>query len=82
MHHFHGRTPTRYGLTDQYMNDISFVVNSWSFGFGLTYKVHENIKLKAAYYQTDYENYERTTPTQDTFTRTSRVIGLGCDINL
>ena len=73
---------TRYGLTDQYMNDISFVVNSWSFGFGLTYKVHENIKLKAGYYQTDYENYERTTPTQDTFTRTSRVIGLGCDIDL
>lgn len=73
---------TRYGLTDQYMNDISFVVNSYSFGFGLNYKLRDNITVKAAYFQTDYEDYERTTPTQDTFTRTSRVLGIGCDINL
>ena len=39
---------TRYGLTDEYMNDMSFVVNSYSLGFGFSYKVRENITLSAA----------------------------------
>ena len=73
---------TRYGLTDEYMNDISFVVNSYSIGFGANYKVSEKVKLKAAFFQTEYGNYERTTPTKDIFTRTSRVLGIGCDIDI
>ena len=39
---------TRYQLTNEYMNDMSFVVNSYSFGFGFNYKVADNITLKAA----------------------------------
>ena len=75
---------TRYGLTDQYMNDMSFVVNSYSIGFGMNYKVRDNVKLKFAFFQTEYGDYDRTTsPTvSDSFTRTSRVLGLGCDIDL
>ena len=73
---------TRYGLTDEYMNDISFVVNSYSIGFGANYKVNEKIKLKAAFFQTEYGDYERITPTKDVFTRTNRVLGIGCDISL
>jgi long-subunit fatty acid transport protein len=79
-----GAQMTRYGLTDKYMNDISFVVNSMSYGFGANYKVKDNITIKVAYFQTDYENYERTTsPTiNESFTRTNRVLGMGCDISL
>ena len=73
---------TRYGLTDEYMNDISFVVNSYSIGFGANYRVSEKVKLKAAFFQTEYGDYERTTPTKDSFTRTNRVLGLGCDIDI
>lgn len=73
---------TRYGLTDQYMNDMSFVVNSYSIGFGMNYKLNNTVTLKAAYFQTEYGNYDRTTPTVDSFTRTNRVLGLGCDIKL
>jgi len=73
---------TRYGLTDQYMNDMSFVVNSYSYGFGFNYKVRDNVKLKFAYFQTDYDDYDRTTPTTDSFTRTNKVLGVGCDIDL
>ena len=73
---------TRYGLTDQYMNDISFVVNSYSVGFGANYKVRDNLKLKAGFFQTEYGHYDRTTPTTDSFTRTNRVLGLGCDIDI
>ena len=77
---------TRYGLSDEYMNDMSFVVNSYSFGFGANYKLSDVVTLKAAYFQTNYEDYDRKNyPVQgvsDTFTRTNRVLGIGCDIRL
>ena len=86
---------TRYQLTDDYMNDISFVVNSYSLGLGLSYKVTDAVKLSAAYFQTNYENYDMNTPEQKmeslgltvpagktSFTRTNRVLGIGCEITL
>ena len=76
---------TRYGLSDEYMNDMSFVVNSYSLGFGFSYKVKENITLSAAYFQTMYDNYYRenypTLGVSDTFTRTNRVLGASCQID-
>ncbi len=76
---------TRYGLTDEYMNDMSFVVNSYSFGFGVGYKVSDKVTINAAYFQTNYEDYDRVTSEQprisDSFTRTNRVLGLGCQVD-
>ena len=81
-----GAQLTRYGLTDAYMNDMSFVVNSYSLGFGMNYKVSDVVKLKAAFFQTNYGKYERnnypTTGVHDSFTRSNRVLGIGCDISL
>ena len=81
-----GAQITRYQLTDAYMNDMSFVVNSSSFGFGFNYKATEHITLKAAYFQTNYEDYDRVTSREplisDSFTRTNRVLGIGCELNL
>ena len=75
---------TRYQLTDAYMNDMSFVVNSSSVGFGFNYKASDHVTLKAAYFQTNYENYDRVTSKEplvsDSFTRTNRVLGIGCDL--
>ena len=75
---------TRYQLTDAYMNDLSFVVNSSSVGFGFNYKVSDVVTLKAAYFQTNYEDYDRVTSKEplvsDSFTRTNRVLGIGCDL--
>ena len=86
---------TRYGLTDQYMNDMSFVVNSWTFGLGVGYQVSNKVKLNAAYFQTNYEDYNMNTPEQtmsslgltipagkNSFTRTNRVLGLGVELTL
>ena len=86
---------TRYPLTDEYMNDMSFVVNSWTFGLGLEYKVSEKVKLSAAYFQTNYEDYDMNTPEQNmealglnipagknSFTRTNRVVGIGVEVTL
>ena len=77
---------TRYGLTDEYMNDMSFVVNSYSIGLGFSYKIKENITLTAAYFQTNYDDYDRVTSTEprvsDSFTRISRELGLGVQVDL
>ena len=86
---------TRYQLTKEYMNDMSFVVNSYSFGFGLNYKVSDRVKLSAAYFQTNYEHFDMDTPAQqmeslgleipaghNSFTRTNRVLGAGIEITL
>ena len=77
---------TRYQLTDEYMNDMSFVVNSSSVGFGFNYKASDIVTLKAGYFQTNYENYDRVTYKEplisDSFTRTNRVLGIGCELTL
>lgn len=83
---------TRYGLSDKFMNDMSFVVNSWSYGLGVCYKVSDKVAVDVAYFKTKYSHYERTTPanseavpaatpeTKDDFWRTNRVFGAGVTI--
>jgi long-subunit fatty acid transport protein len=81
-----GSQLTRYQLSDAYMNDMSFVVNSYSMGFGFSYKASEKVTLKAAYFQTNYSHYDRVTSKEplvsDSFTRTNRVLGIGCELAL
>ncbi len=76
---------TRYGLSDEYMSDISYVVSSYSVGLGFSYKVKPNITLSAAYFQTMYDNYNRDNypheGVSDSFTRTNRVLGVGCQVD-
>ncbi len=76
---------TRYGINDKYMNDMSFTVNSYSVGLGFSYKLNELLTLSAAYFQTDYNDYHRNNyPTEgvsDTFTRTNRVLAVGCQLD-
>ena len=84
---------TRYQLTKEYMNDMSFVVNSYSFGFGLGYQVSDRVKLSAAYFQTNYVTKDvdtelQTMPDlgleipagQTSYTRTNRVLGVSCEL--
>lgn len=82
---------TRYGNTDEYINDMSFVVNSYSIGFGFSYKLSQKVAIKAAYFQTYYGDYDKVTQANpqtgemvvgDTFTRANRVFGVGCQIDL
>lgn len=80
-----GFQKTNYDQNDLMMNDISYNVSSWSFGLGVGVKVASNIKLNAAYFQTNYDDYNKTdaqTMTTNVFTRTNRVIGVGMDITL
>jgi len=76
---------TRYGNTDEYINDMSFVVNSYSIGFGFSYKLSKKVAVKAAYFQTYYGDYDRTNAdnpqVKDSFTRTNRVFGVGVQVD-
>ncbi|MCR5069897.1 MAG: hypothetical protein K6A78_08935 [Prevotella sp.] len=75
---------TRYGNTDEYINDISFVVNSWSYGLGVKYQVTDKIAINAAYFKTCYDKYTSALDAngvQNTFTRSNRVGAIGIDID-
>ena len=85
---------TRYGLSDKFMNDMSFVVNSWSYGVGVCYHITDKVAVDVAYFKTKYSHYNRTTPAdptaqpaatpevKDDFWRSNRVFGAGVTINL
>ena len=78
-----GAQRTAYSLKDAGMNDISFNVSSWSYGFGVGVKVSEKVKINAAYFQTLYDDYNKTEAiVTNSFTRTNRVLGLGVDLKL
>ena len=65
---------------------MSFVVNSYSLGMGFNYKATDKITLKAGYFQTNYDHYDRVSSVEprvsDSFTRSSRVLGVGCEVSL
>ena len=77
---------TKYGNTDEFMSDMSFVVNSWSFGVGAKYQCNDKIAVSLGYFQTNYGKYEQTTPddmgSTNTFTRTNYVVGAGVEFDL
>lgn len=119
-----GAQITRYGFSDDYMEDVSFNVNSHSLGFGVGIHLSDKVKLNVSYFQTNYDSYKRSTDDygnlssmasgivgqvvsniadeataqkamqttsdmllssgvlkgQDSFTRTSRVIGVGVEL--
>lgn len=83
-----GTQVTRYGLTDQYMSDVSFVTNSVSVGFGASYQANPNVRIEAAYFKTMYSHYNNTTTnaagmvTTNDFTRANDVIGVGLVVDL
>lgn len=81
-----GMQKTAYDLKDKAMNDISFNVSSYSFGFGVGVNVAKNVKVNLAYFQTNYDDYNKTQnigngmTASDCFTRTNRVLGVGVDM--
>ncbi len=76
---------TNYGMSDDYMSDLSFVVDSWSFGVGAKYQFNDKVAMNVAYFKTNYDHYDTektSTGMQNSFTRSNRVIGVGVEVNL
>lgn len=52
---------TSYGLTDDYMKDMSFNVSSNTLGVGIGIQATKRIKVNLAYFQTFYQTYRKST---------------------
>jgi len=77
-----GWQKTNYNLSDSYMNDLSFVTNSNSWGCGARVNLGEKWAIDLGFMQTLYEDREVTTATAagnkvDLYSRTNRVLGIG-----
>ena len=82
-----GWQSTNYGLSDAYMNDLSFTTNSNSWGVGARINLTEKWNIDLGFMQTLYK--DRTVDTvageiagkplikSDTYSRTNRVLGIG-----
>ena len=77
-----GIQKTNYDMEDGFMNDISFNVSSYTYGLGVGVKVTDKIRVNAAYFQTNYDTKDVVSGAiSNSYTRTNRVFGLGCDID-
>lgn len=77
-----GWQTTQYDLADAYMNDLSFVTNSNSWGCGARLNLAEKWALDLGFMQTLYQDRTVKTPTAagekiDVYSRTNRVLGIG-----
>ncbi len=78
---------TSYGLTDEYMDDKSFVASSNSLGVGVQVHITKKTRLNAAYFHTFYKHKKTCESvaqgisyTAD-YTRNNNVFGLGLDMD-
>ena len=85
----YGMQFTRQGLTDEYLRDISFDINSASFGFGGAIDITKNIRINLAYLFTNYRDRTKSTDyantgafragMADVYSRTNKAFGIGLD---
>lgn len=74
---------TSYGLTDEYMDDKSFVVSSSSLGLGAKVHLSRKMDLNVAYFHTFYKHKETNIEGYKAdYTRNNNVFGVGLDIDI
>ena len=91
-----GMQRTKYGLGNgAFLNDMSFVVSSYSVGLGVGAQISKKVKVNIAYFWTNYETFHKSysqdytaagktikAENTDDFTRTNKVFGVGLDVNI
>lgn len=82
-----GWQTTKYGLSDEYMNDLSFNTSSNNYGVGFRYNASEKFFVDFGYMYTDYDKREVKTATAagekiDLYHRTNRVLGISATFKL
>lgn len=74
---------TMYGITDDYISDLSFVTNSWSVGGGIAFRFTDNLQVQVGYMETLYEEYtKKENGIKKTYDRTSHNIAAGVDFKI
>ena len=86
-----GWQKTSYGLSDEYMDDKSFVVSSNSVAVGGVYHINKKMDLNVAYFHTFYDhkktsesvalNAQTSINYSSDYTRNNNVFGVGLDIH-
>ncbi len=86
-----GWQSTNYGLSDEYMEDRSFVVNSNSVGCGVVVHFTDRMHLNVAYFHTFYQHKnvaqdvqltaEKSISYNSDYTRNNNVFALGLDLD-
>ncbi|MDR0825117.1 MAG: aromatic hydrocarbon degradation protein, partial [Prevotella sp.] len=66
-----GSQITRYGVNDDYQQDLSFACNSYSIGLGGAVNVSQNVRINVGYFWTTYSDY-----TKDNITDYGRINAL------
>lgn len=82
-----GWQTTKYGLSDEYMNDLSFNTSSNNYGVGFRYNASEKFFVDFGFMYTDYDKREVKTATAagekiDLYHRTNRVLGISATFKL
>lgn len=77
---------TRYGLSDEYMNDLTFNVSNNMIGGGFRVHPSRRFSIDLGYMHTFYKDKTVTTqtavgPKTDRYTRKNRVFGLGVNVD-
>ena len=79
---------TNYGLSDEYMDDKSFVVSSNSVAVGGVYHINKKMDLNVAYFHTFYQHKKTSEKVEQIgktyssdYTRNNNVFAVGLDIN-
>ena len=82
---------TNYGISDEYMDDKSFVVSSNSVAVGGVYHINKKMDLNVAYFHTFYQHKKTSENVQlsanqsinyaSDYTRNNNVFAVGLDIN-
>lgn len=75
-----GWQKTDYGLSDDFQSDTSFSCDSYSVGFGASLRMTKHLTMNIAYFWTTYDDYTKKAQLSDnTYSRTNKVFGLGVD---
>ena len=77
---------TRYGLSDAYMNDLSFNLSNNMMGLGVRIHANKKVDVDAGYMHTFYKDKDVTTttaagPKTDKYERTNKVFGVGVNVH-
>lgn len=74
---------TMYGITDDYISDLSFVTDSWSVGGGIAFHFTDNLQVQIGYMETLYEERTKTeNGIKKTYDRTSHNVAAGIDFKI
>jgi long-chain fatty acid transport protein len=82
-----GAQYTKTGVKDAYQSDLSYSLNSYTFGFGGALNVTPDLKVNLGYFFTLYNDWHKASTSyngsslagEDVYGRTNNVIGIGFD---